>query len=119
VSYLNEPDNIDAIIFELQTSGYKVILAHPERYPFWAHNFNRFETFKNKEVFFQVNINSLSGYYSPGAKKIAEKLIDLEMVEFVGTDCHNANHLNFLEDAICQPHMHKLVASGKLLNHTL
>jgi len=119
VSYLNEPDNIDAIIFELQTSGYKVILAHPERYPFWAHNFNRFETLKNKEVFFQVNINSLSGYYSPGAKKIAEKLIDLEMVEFVGTDCHNANHLNFLEDAICQPHMHKLVSSGKLLNHTL
>lgn len=119
VSYLNEPDNIDAIIFELQTSGYNVILAHPERYPFWYNNFKRFETLKDKDVLFQLNINSLAGHYSPGAKKTAEKLIDLGMVEFIGTDCHHANHLKFLEEALCQPAAHQLVQSGKLLNHTL
>jgi protein-tyrosine phosphatase len=119
VSYLNEPDNIDAIIFELQTSGYNIILAHPERYPFWFNNFKRFETLKDKEVLFQININSLAGHYSPGAKKIAEKLIELGMVELIGSDCHHANHLKFLEDAICQPALHRLVDSGKLLNHTL
>jgi protein-tyrosine phosphatase len=59
VSYLNEPDNIDAIIFELQTSGYNIILAHPERYPFWYNNPKRYETLKDKDVLFQININSL------------------------------------------------------------
>lgn len=119
VSYLNEPDNIDGIIFELQTSGYNIILAHPERYPFWYNNPKRFETLKDKEVLFQININSLAGHYSPGAKKTAEKLIELGMVNFIGTDCHHANHLKYLEDALKQPALHKLVESGKLLNHTL
>lgn len=119
VSYLNEPDNIDAVIFELQTSGYNVILAHPERYPFWGNNPKRFETLKDKEVLFQININSLAGHYSPGAKKVAEKLIDMNMVNFIGTDCHHANHLKYLEEALCNPALHKLVESGKLLNHTL
>lgn len=119
VSYLNEPDNIDAIIFELQTSGYNVILAHPERYPFWYNNTKRYETLKDKEVLFQININSLGGHYSPGAKKTAEKLIEMGMVNFIGTDCHHANHLNFLEEALCDPALHKLVESGKLLNHLL
>ena len=116
VSYLNEPDNIDAIIFELQTNGYKVILAHPERYPFWYTNFNKYVTLKDKDVYFQVNINSLAGHYSPAAKKIAEKLIDLGMVDFIGSDCHHANHLKFMSDALCQPALHKLVDSGKVLN---
>ncbi|HRG58648.1 MAG TPA: capsular biosynthesis protein [Bacteroidia bacterium] len=119
VSYLNEPDNIDAVIFELQTSGYNVVLAHPERYPFWGNNPNRFETLKDKEVLFQININSLAGHYSPGAKKVAEKLIEMNMVNFIGTDCHHANHLKYLEEALCNPALHKLVESGKLLNHTL
>lgn len=119
VSYLNEPDNIDAVIFELQTSGYNVILAHPERYPFWGNNPARFETLKDKEVLFQININSLAGHYSPGAKKVAEKLIENGMVNFIGTDCHHANHLKYLEEALCSPALHKLVESGKLLNHTL
>jgi tyrosine-protein phosphatase YwqE len=119
VSYLNEPDNIDAIIFELQTTGYNIILAHPERYPFWYNNPKRYETLKDKDVLFQININSLAGHYSPSAKKVAEKLIELDMVNFIGTDCHHANHLKFMEDALCQPSLHKLVESGKLINHTL
>jgi tyrosine-protein phosphatase YwqE len=119
VSYLNEPDNIDAIIFELQTSGYNIILAHPERYPFWYNNPKRYETLKDKDILFQININSLAGHYSPGAKKVAEKLIELGMVNFIGTDCHHANHLKFMEDALCQPALHKLVESGKLLNYSL
>jgi tyrosine-protein phosphatase YwqE len=94
-------------------------LAHPERYPFWYNNPKRYETLKDKDILFQININSLAGHYSPGAKKVAEKLIELNMVNFIGTDCHHANHLKFMQDALCQPALHKLVESGKLMNHTL
>lgn len=119
ISYLNEPDSIDETIFELQTSGYKVILAHPERYPFWYNNLGRYESLKDKGVYLQLNINSLTGYYTPGARKTAEKLIDAGWISFIGSDCHGIHHLNFLESVLTDPYLHKLVESGKLLNHTL
>lgn len=31
-SYMNKPNNLEQVIFEMQTQGYKPILAHPERY---------------------------------------------------------------------------------------
>ena len=69
VSYINPPDNLERIIFKLLTSDYKPVLAHPERYPFWSGNFKRFEQLKEKGVLFQLNINSLTGYYSRQTKK--------------------------------------------------
>ena len=42
------------------------------------------------------------------AKKFAEKMIDNEMVQFVGSDCHNLKHLNTLEKALDTPYFAKL-----------
>lgn len=119
ISYLNEPDGLDSVIFELQTSGYKVILAHPERYPFWYNNFERYSSLKDKDIFFQININSLAGHYSPGAKAIAEKLITHNMVDFIGSDCHHANHMGMMQRTLSNASLHHLLASGKLKNHLL
>ena len=33
-SFIEAPPNFKELIFQLQVAGYKVILAHPERYPF-------------------------------------------------------------------------------------
>jgi tyrosine-protein phosphatase YwqE len=42
VSYLNAPEIFDDVVFALQSNGYRPILAHPERYPFWFNNFDKF-----------------------------------------------------------------------------
>jgi len=117
--FFAEPPNFAEIVFQLQTNGYKPILAHPERYGYWYNDFNKYIELKEKGVFLQLNILSLIGHYSPETKKIAEKMIDENLVTFLGSDCHNMHHLELMEIARQKPYVHRLVSSGKLLNATL
>jgi protein-tyrosine phosphatase len=120
VSYMNAPDNLDAFIFQLQTTGYKPVLAHPERYPFWfTKNLEHFEKLKDKGVLFQLNINALTGHYSPATKKVAEQMIDKGWYEFLGSDCHHMGHIELMRRVRGEKGLHKLIESGKLLNNTL
>lgn len=119
VSYMNPPDNLERMVFEMQTRGYKPVLAHPERYNYWHGNFEKYEQIKDRGVLLQLNVNSLTGYYSPSTKKISEMLIDKGMIDLLGTDCHHIGHLELLKKCRYEKHLHKLIASGKLLNSTL
>ena len=120
ISYLNPPDNLEQIIFKLLTSGYKPVLAHPERYNFWHHTFEKYEQLKEKGLLFQLNINSLTGYYSRATKKTAERMVEKNMVDFLGSDCHHSEHVNLIKrDAVYEKALYKLIESGKLLNNTL
>jgi protein-tyrosine phosphatase len=119
ISYLNAPENLFHFIFRLQTMGYQPILAHPERYNFWHTSFSKYEDLVDKGVKLQLNINSLTGYYSLATKKIAEQLIDKDMVSYLGSDCHHMGHINLLKSVVYENHLKKLMDSGKLLNNAL
>jgi tyrosine-protein phosphatase YwqE len=119
ISYMNPPDNLYHVIFKMQTQGYKPVLAHPERYNFWHKEFEKYEAFIDKGVLLQMNINSLSGYYSIPTKKVAEQMIEKNMISFVGSDCHHMGHINLMKEVVYEPHLQKLVESGNLLNNTL
>lgn len=119
ISYMNPPDNMDHIIFKLQTEGYKPVLAHPERYPFWHTKFEKFEQLKDKGVLLQLNINSLTGYYSHETKKIAEQFVDKDMIDFLGTDCHHVGHVGLLKGCLNERFLHKVLDSKRLLNGTI
>lgn len=117
-SYMNRPNNLDELLFKLQSKGYKPIIAHPERYVYLYADFEEYKKIYEKGVLYQVNINSLTGYYSPRAKKIAEKLIKNNMVELLGTDCHTLKHIGVLKKAR-QTSLYKKALSQSLLNNTL
>lgn len=120
VSYMNAPDNLDSFIFNMQANGYKPVLAHPERYPFWfSKSLEQFEKLKDKGVLFQMNINCLTGHYSMATKKIAEEMIDRGWYEFVGSDCHHLGHIELMKKARAEKALRKLMESGKLLNSSL
>lgn len=119
ISYMNPPDSLFHVIFKMQTLGYKPVLAHPERYNFWHNEFEKYEAFIDKGVHLQLNINSLTGYYSMGTKKIAERMIDNKMITFLGSDCHHVGHVNLMKEVVYEPHLQKLVESDLLLNKTL
>ena len=119
VSYLNPPDNIDSMIFMLQSEGYKPIIAHPERYPYWYDSFEKYEQLADRGVLLQLNINSLTGHYSPKTQQVAEKLIEKNLISFIGSDCHHLGHQNLMQKAVYSPYLKKLFDSGKLLNSTL
>ena len=119
-SYMNEPLNLFEIIFELKAQGYRPVLAHPERYTYLYGRFGEIEKLRHDHgVLLQVNLNSLAGYYSPAAKKVAEQLVDGGLVDFVGTDTHHLRHTEtLLRRTLPQPYLAKLLQLP-LLNNTL
>ncbi len=119
LSYFNEHPRLKEFLFDLQIEGYKIILAHPERYAYWFRDFKKYEDLKDRGVFFQLNITSLTGYYSADVKKMAEKFVDLEMIDFAGSDMHNFNYLEALKRTCSEKYLRKLVESGKLQNSDL
>jgi tyrosine-protein phosphatase YwqE len=63
LSFMEAPKNLFDIIFKLQLEGYKVALAHPERYSFFT--MDDYEELVNRGVLLQINWLSIIGYYSP------------------------------------------------------
>jgi protein-tyrosine phosphatase len=119
ISFINPPENLNDIFFKLLTNGYKPILAHPERYNFWHTDFEKYESIIEKGVLLQLNINSLTGHYSPATKRIAERMIENNMISFLGSDCHNMGHVELIKKVVYEKSLHTLLGSGKLLNSTL
>ncbi len=62
---------------------------------------------------------SLSGKYGKGARAVAEKLIDENMVDFVGTDLHSAKHMESIKECMNERYLDKILNYPKLLNRTL
>ncbi len=115
----NEPLYFNDIVFDLQIAGYKVILAHPERYVFWHSNFKKYEELKERNVYFQVNAVSLSGFYSHNIQTVANKLIENNFIDFIGSDVHNQNYMDYLESSMNSKYLTILLSSGLLINNTL
>jgi protein-tyrosine phosphatase len=107
-SFHSEPTNEQALFFEMQMKGYKPILAHFERYTYFDDFIEKANYYKDLGVNIQLNLNSLSGHYGQTVKKQAEKLIDSELIDFVGTDCHRIQHLNLLESHMGEPYCSKI-----------
>ncbi|WP_026463317.1 tyrosine-protein phosphatase [Adhaeribacter aquaticus] len=108
-SFLNEPFNFKEAVFALRSNGYKPVLAHPERYTYLYGRFDDLLRMRDTGVLFQININSLIGYYSEGAKRVAEKLVDQKLVEFIGTDAHHNKHMDALVKTANTPYFKKVL----------
>ena len=119
-SYMNEPLNLFDAIFEMQAQGYRPVLAHPERYTYLYGRFADIEKLRRDYgVLLQINLNSLAGYYSSAAQKVAEQLIDAQLVDFVGTDTHHLRHTATLgRKTVASPYFRRLLELP-LLNKTL
>lgn len=94
MSYISPPIQLYDIIFEIQVAGYKPVLAHPERYLFYHSNFQEYEKLKKSGCLFQLNLLSTVGYYGESVTKIANKLLDNEVIDFVGSDIHHQKHID-------------------------
>jgi tyrosine-protein phosphatase YwqE len=117
-SFINEPAFLAEAVFLMQSLNYKPVLAHPERYMYLQHDFNKCIELINNGVLLQINLNSLAGAYSLPAQLLAEKLIEHSMVSFAGTDCHSFKQTKLLETTRTKKSYHKLLEAG-LLNQIL
>ena len=86
-SFIQEPWNVEQVLFDLKVKGYKPILAHPERYSYYHNRFERYDAIYRSGTMFQVNLLSLAGYYGKAEKKTAEMLVEKNMVNFWAQIC--------------------------------
>ncbi len=96
ISYVNEPRNLFETIFQLQVAGYRPVLAHPERYPYFHDRPEMYEQLVSHDCALQLNLLSLDGYYGQNEKKIAKELIGKKLVSFLGSDAHKLKHVEML-----------------------
>ena len=100
MSYFQAPINLNNILFQLQTKRYKPVLAHPERYAYFhSGTIEKYEEVKSRGCLFQLNILSLTGHYGKNIQKTAFRLLEEDLIDFVGTDTHQMRHLERLSDA--------------------
>ena len=117
LSYFVPHPALSEIIYELQSAGYNLILAHAERYAYWHHNLKMPESLIDRDVHLQVNLSSLSGSYGHEVRQMARTLISRGWVEFAGSDVHNQAYMdNFIKGA-CDKYSIQLIGSGRLRNH--
>ena len=117
--FLNQPALMHEFVFMAQSKGFKPVLAHPERYV-WLQEFpDKIEELHNRGVLFQINVSSLTGYYSRPAKKLAEQLINLNYVAFIGSDCHNKKHFGVVHEALTSKKILKQLSKTQVLNNSL
>lgn len=110
---------LEDTVFKLQMEGYDVILAHPERYPYYDAHDDNLEQFKEQGVYLQVNILSLDGFYGESAQKKAFEYIENGWVEFLGTDMHNLMYAQALKHSTNNKKIIKLLDKYEFENKNL
>ena len=101
IPYLFPPLQLFEILFEIQLAGYKPVLAHPERYPYYHNNFSIYEKLKKSGCYFQLNLLSTVGYYGGSIATVTDKLLKNGFYDFVGSDIHHQNHIEAFKRKIC------------------
>lgn len=76
-------------LFQLQSSGYRIILAHPERVKSWHGSVAPIRDFLARGCSLQINATSVLGGFGPVVRKQAEELLRLRWVSILASDAHS------------------------------
>jgi protein-tyrosine phosphatase len=105
-SFMQKPVNLKQRIFELLLSGYRIVMAHPERYPWLGEDRELRNYLFQAGVFMQIDAGSLNGSYSRKAYDFGWQMIKEGHCHFLASDAHNDKGRSFIELA----HAYELVS---------
>lgn len=117
--FINKPQMLLDIIFNLEMAGYQPVFAHPERYQYLIADKKLQEDLIDRKLIFQVNLLSLTGFYSKQVKDFSEMLIERGVVSFLGTDCHNPRYIDMLGTLPKNQKMYQKIKNMEWINSRL
>lgn len=88
---LEIPSYTEQVFFELQVNGITPVLAHPERYRRLSENPERLIGWLKKGILMQLDLRSLSGKYGPKSKRLAERMLQSDLIHLIGSDAHSVS----------------------------
>ena len=80
---------VRSALFQLQSHGYRIILAHPERMSSWQADSRELSELIERGCRLQVNAGSLLGEFGKAARRAAEELVRRGWVSLIGSDAHS------------------------------
>lgn len=83
------PDFVAQRFFELVMENRIPIIAHPERYGAIMENPHKAFDFVERGALMQLNAGSLLGMFGNRAKALSHKLMDANLIHFIGSDGHD------------------------------
>lgn len=89
IPFIEEYRELNNTIINLIAKGYKLILAHPERYRIYQENPKKLEELIDLGVYLQSNYLSMTGFYGKESQKTMELLLKHDMVSLLGSDVHH------------------------------
>lgn len=98
--------NAEGIIEDLIFAGYKVVLAHPERYVYVQKNIKYLDNFIEMGAYLQGNYESLIGKYGKEAEKTIKKLLKEKKIDLLATDTHREESTYIKMDKILKKLKH-------------
>jgi protein-tyrosine phosphatase len=116
MGFFSPPRGWEDYFFKMALKGYKPILAHPERYPYFHKTYVEYAEIKEKGVLLQLNLLSLTGYYGESVKKTAFRLIDDKLIDFLGTDAHHFRHTDTIKKQLGTPEIQRILANYSFKN---
>lgn len=89
--YKHFPDYGMDLIYELHLLGYRVIIAHPERYYYIIKEPMFLNTLIDEGCLIQLNTTSITGLFGKDVQKTALRIIENGAFNFIATDAHTTN----------------------------
>jgi protein-tyrosine phosphatase len=97
------PVGSERVFFELMTSGFMPIIAHPERNRTLMAEPERFYKMVESGVLGQMDAGSITGKFGAKTEKTARLMLEHGLIHFIASDCHNMrNRLPGLSEATSQ-----------------
>lgn len=121
-SYSKNPD-VEEVLYNLKRLGYKVIIAHIERYSYLK--IEDIEQLRSKNVLIQVNAATIIGKSGFRQKFKVMRLIKNNLIDFIASDIHSKRNnymdkaYNIIKKKFGEETAHKLFVSNAitLLKH--
>lgn len=85
----SEDSYIKERTYTMLSNGYKPIVAHIERYEATRSDINFVEELVDIGAYMQINADSIIGKEGFSTKRYCRKLMKYDLVQYVGSDCHN------------------------------
>ena len=118
LSYLAKPFGLKQTVASIIEAGYKPVLAHPERYTYYSHE-SQYRELKEMGLYFQININSTQGFYGKTVKKAVTTIIDLGIVDFIGSDIHSQRYMDAFFKSLKSKNYSEILEKNEIKNNFL
>lgn len=82
------PSVVDRILYELKIKGYRIILAHIERYDYFIDHPELLKQFISEGIYCQINANSII-CQDRRMRRYTRTLLEKQLIHFVATDAHD------------------------------